>query len=128
MFLARKPSGGLFRIPSVVVVILGVAAGVINAIVIGNVFTIVQPWKQLLVAAVLILGTLHVAPITGKTLRTVLHMSANAAASASVALVALTGLIETLSVGVATKGVLIGVVSLIGTVLFGSVGAVAPKV
>lgn len=113
------------RIPTWATIALSVLAGVLSVLNITS-FGFVAPWQNLVAVGLAALAALGIAPLTGPSLQTALHISHALALSlaslVSTAVVAVT----TLSIDQTAKGIIAGVLTLLAGVLFGPAGGAAP--
>jgi hypothetical protein len=117
-----------FKVPTWFSIALSVLAGVLQLLNLTT-FGFAPTWQELVTVGVSALAAVGIAPLTGPALQTVLHIShaaslslASLFATASVAVTTVSGLDQT------AKGLIVGVLALIGGVLFGGAGPSVPVV
>lgn len=115
-----------FRIPSSIATIVALAAGVI-AVLNQTTFGFVQPWKTGLTVALALVAGLGISPDKGTAFRNALHLGPKVLIFITTGMTALTLAVSTLSMDGTTKGLIMGILTMLTGLGFGQATAAAPS-
>lgn len=115
------------KLPSWATIALGVGAAVLNAL---NTITFGfgPPWKEAVTVGLFFLTGLGISPLIGAAFRNALHLSHNVVVFLTASTATLGVVIQTFSMSTDLKGILIGVITLVDGVVFGTAPGAPPIV
>lgn len=114
------------RIPSWATVGLGLLAGVLVALNQVS-FGFEPPWHQVVLYGLVAISAFGISPLIGPDFANALHVSHRLMTVITTLLLTVAAAVQTLSISQDAKGIVLGIVTVIGSLGFGSAGA-APTV